>query len=194
MTGLVHLTKQLLVGLQHAHDAGLVRCSAAHAGARGGAPDPRDDLFALGVIVYEMLAGKQPFDGSSTEIVIANLSIDPPRERAHVDVDPLLEAFARKLMARCLRDRFASARAALGMLELIERDRDAASELLGVPYVRPLETVLAKLRARQTTTSIRAVVPRRRWPLVAGAVVILGAALGWHVMRPHKAELIEVLR
>jgi predicted Ser/Thr protein kinase len=32
---------------------------------QGAAPDPADDLYALGIIVYEMLAGKHPFDGKS---------------------------------------------------------------------------------------------------------------------------------
>jgi eukaryotic-like serine/threonine-protein kinase len=149
--------------------------------ARGGDPDPRTDLFALGVIVYEMLAGKQPFEGTSMEIVLANLSSDPPRiaDRAHVTVDPLLEAFARKLMARGLADRFASARDARAVLGLIERDRDAASELLGVPYERPIARTVAKLRARKATEPIAPPKPRPAWPLVLGLFVL---------------ALIEVLR
>ncbi|MBA3396955.1 MAG: serine/threonine protein kinase, partial [Deltaproteobacteria bacterium] len=104
--------------------------------AQAGEPDPRTDLFALGVMVYEMLAGRLPFDGSSMEIVLANMSLDPPamaeRARAGVDIDPVLEAFARKLMARRLPDRFASARAALEVLELVEHDREAAARALGL--------------------------------------------------------------
>ena len=230
----IHLTKQLLAGLAHAHAAGLVhrdlkpenviverdnfdvevprivdfgiavlrdqtskRLTAAGTilgtpaymspeQARSGAPDPRNDLFALGVIVYEMLAGKQPFDGSSMEIVLANISNDPPRiqDRSHIDVDPLLEAFARKLMARHLEDRFASARAALAMLELIERDRDAASEMLGVPYEGPLEKTIATLRKRAAderalAPTKRLPKPRAAWPLVLCLFVL---------------ALIEVLR
>ena len=92
--------------------------------------DQRSDLFALGVIVYQMLAGRVPFEGSAIEIALANIGKDPPPIQG--DVDPLLEAFARKLMARRLEHRFQSARDALAVLELIETDRRAASLVLGI--------------------------------------------------------------
>ena len=100
--------------------------------AHGDAPDPRTDLFALGVMVYEMLAGKQPFDGTGVEMIIQNIGTEPPAilRRARVEVDPLLEAFARKLMARKVADRFASAPAALDMLSMIAVNRAAASRML----------------------------------------------------------------
>jgi len=100
--------------------------------------DHRADLFALGVIVYEMLAGKLPFEGSAIEVAVANISRDPPpiAQRAPgVIVDPLLEAFCRKLMARKVEDRFSSARAALDVLALIDTDRDTAGLHLGITDV-----------------------------------------------------------
>ncbi len=102
--------------------------------ARLDAVDHRADLFALGVIAYQMLAGTTPFKGSPVEVALANMSKDPPSiaERAAVDADPLLERFTRKLMARDVDRRFSSARAALTALELIERDPAAASLALGV--------------------------------------------------------------
>ena len=87
--------------------------------ALGEAPDPRTDLFALGVIVYELLAGCLPYSGSALEIVLANVHQDPPpiaHRAPGVRVDPRLESFARRLMARPLAERFASARAALDFL------------------------------------------------------------------------------
>ena len=98
------------------------------------AVDHRADLFALGVIVYQMLSGMTPFMGSAVEVAIANMSKDPPSiaERAAVDADPMLERFARKLMARNVDHRFPSARAALAALDLIERDPTAAGLALGI--------------------------------------------------------------
>ncbi|MGE0546278.1 MAG: serine/threonine-protein kinase [Kofleriaceae bacterium] len=96
--------------------------------AQAEAVDHRTDLFALGVIVYEMLAGKVPFEGSAIDIALANINKDPPPIRG---ADPLLEAFARKLMARNLARRFQTARDALNALELVETDRRAAGLALG---------------------------------------------------------------
>jgi len=108
--------------------------------ARGTVLDGRADLFALGVMMYEMLAGKLPFDASGLEAAIVNISKDPPAFATRapgVSVDPLLEAFVRKLMARRRDARFGSAREALETLELIGRDRPAAALALGTAKSMP---------------------------------------------------------
>ena len=82
-----------------------------------------------------MLCGKLPFDGTGAEVARANLLLDPPpiAERVpYLEVDPLLEAFARRLMAKKRDHRPATAKAARELLDLIERDRAAAAAALGV--------------------------------------------------------------
>ncbi|MBA2541039.1 MAG: serine/threonine protein kinase, partial [Deltaproteobacteria bacterium] len=88
--------------------------------ASGEEIDHRIDLFALGVICFEMLTGKMPFDGDGVDVARSNIMHDAPAmsERVpYLNVDPLLEAFTRKLMARERDHRFATAKAAHDMLD-----------------------------------------------------------------------------
>jgi serine/threonine protein kinase len=98
--------------------------------------DHRIDLFAMGIVIYEMLCGRLPFDGNGAEVARANLMLDPPPivERVpYLAVDPLLEAFARRLMEKKRSARPATAKAARELLDLIDRDRPAAAAALGLP-------------------------------------------------------------
>src|SRR5207344_1724635 len=46
--------------------------------ARAEAVDHRADLYALGIILYEMLSGTSPFEGTAMEVAVAKLDKDPP--------------------------------------------------------------------------------------------------------------------
>jgi hypothetical protein len=113
--------------------------------AVGGTPDRRADLFALGIICFELLTGHLPFEGRGVDAVHANVFTATPAFGVRVPglaVDPLLEAFTRKLMEKQPEARPASAADARALLDLIERDPDAAAEALGIappppPPVRP---------------------------------------------------------
>ena len=76
--------------------------------ARGLPLDHRADIFAFGVVLYEMLAGERPFKGETVTDVLASLLKDNPPPLP-VSVPSLL----RSVVARCLEkrpaDRFASA-------------------------------------------------------------------------------------
>jgi len=151
--------------------------------AQGHDVDPRSDLFALGVMVYEMLAGRLPFDGSGVEAALANMTSDPPpiADRAGVVVDPLLERFARRLMARRIESRFHTARAALDVLELIDRHPEAAREIL-CPRPRATAPRLAPIRepkriALGTGAPLRRLTPAlRARPVATGSRRALGLA------------------
>lgn len=73
--------------------------------------DQRADVYALGAILYHLLAGEPPFTGNSTEQILLKVAHEQPDEieaRAP-GAPPELVAIARKAMARRPADRYASA-------------------------------------------------------------------------------------
>jgi serine/threonine-protein kinase len=82
--------------------------------------DHRSDLFSLGVVLYQMLAGERPFGGTPMMVAIQNMTLTPPRIAERVPgiaVDERLEGIALKLMQRDPRDRYQSAAEVLAALE-----------------------------------------------------------------------------
>jgi Tol biopolymer transport system component/serine/threonine protein kinase/DNA-binding SARP family transcriptional activator len=130
--------------------------------------DPRTDVYSLGCVVYEMLAGDPPFIGSSARVIFARKSAEPaPSLRVVRETVPAaLEEAVLKALARSPSDRFRS------VAEFTAALRAAEERLAEAPHE-------SQSRSATSIFHRRSVVPKiqhgARWDrrLLAG-----GAAMG----------------
>jgi serine/threonine-protein kinase len=153
-----------------------------------GAPDavgPPADVYALGVILYEMLSGRSPYDGTNAVELLAQMRAGPPRPLSQVGrgVPRALEAVCLKAMAQQPAERYPTATALA---------REVERWLADEPVEACREPWLTRLRRWA----------RRHRPLVAGAAaavfvavatltlatVLLQRARGLALLREKEAE------
>jgi serine/threonine protein kinase, bacterial len=107
--------------------------------ADGRALDGRSDLFAVGVVLWQMLTGQLLFQGSTTQQVLAAVlrSSIPPPTTLRPDVPQDICAVVMKLLERAPAQRYATAEAALqDLLACRAFPRDGRSELAALLKVR----------------------------------------------------------
>ncbi len=140
--------------------------------ARGDELDARTDLFAVGIVLYEMATGKMPFQGRTLGAVMAAVLHDVPETPAllNPDIPEQLQAIIGKALEKDPDIRYQTASDLRADLKRLQRDLNSgksqpATSRTPVSWSRPL--------------------PRRSigLPLTAGAVVIsvvaLSAAAFW---------------
>ena len=92
--------------------------------AKGGRVDNRSDIYSLGVVMYEMMAGRPPYDGDSPVAVaiqhINGGAIMP--STLNPNIPGGLEQIIMKAMAHSLEDRYVSAAAMLADMEEFRKD------------------------------------------------------------------------
>jgi eukaryotic-like serine/threonine-protein kinase len=90
--------------------------------ASGAGVDARTDIYSLGCILYEMLAGEPPYTGPTPQAVIAKRLTEPiPRLRAVREVPPAVESAVLRALAKVPADRFQTAAKFVQALSLSEQ-------------------------------------------------------------------------
>src|SRR5260221_317212 len=92
---------------------------------RGEAVDPRADIFALGAVLYEMLAGFRPFKRDSTLGTLdASLTQQPPDlSNVNPEISPALSHIVRRCLEKSPDDRFATIADLVAALDAVIRAR-----------------------------------------------------------------------
>ena len=99
--------------------------------ARGRTVDARSDLFSVGVVIYEMAAGRVPFDGESASDIIASLlkSEPSPLVRYIPEAPAELERIVSKALAKDIDERYQSAKDLLIDLKRLKQRQEVEAEI-----------------------------------------------------------------
>ncbi len=139
--------------------------------------DGRSDLYSLGCVLYEMLAGEPPYTGRSGHAIVAKRLMDPvPSARRLRETVPLaMDRVLQRVLAKVPADRYPTAAAFVEALKASASDVATGPE---VPAPPPPRRPSRKLKAT----------------VIAGAVLLIGAlvmvaAVGLDRLRPSTAPV-----
>jgi len=124
--------------------------------------DRRADIYALGVLGYELLTGRPPFTGPNPQSVLAAQVSKAPTPVAELrpTVPPALAALIMRCLEKRPADRFQSTEEMLPLLEALSTPSGGTTPIATAPYQA-------------------AAVTRRRHAIYAAGAALLVAALGW---------------
>lgn len=126
--------------------------------ARGRKLDQRGDIWALGCMLYEMLAGQKAFDGETLlDKLSAIVRVEPDWEALPDDIPPRLEELIRLCLRKRLRDRLQSAGDVRILIEQIELDDERHRSAPATPSPRSAGAI----------------------GILVAATAVLAAAAGW---------------
>jgi len=157
--------------------------------AQGQAVTAVSDLYSIGVILYEALAGQVPFEAdSAVAIAMKQVSHTPQRPSSvNPNVSPALDAVTMRALEKDPGQRFQSADAFIAALDAALRN--PAAEGGGTAAFAPLPPVAVGPDGAAATVPDPEEKRRRRWVWLAVGAVLLGAVLGFALTRDTTTDV-----
>lgn len=139
---------------------------------RGEDVGPASDLYAFGVVTFEILAGRLPFTGTPTSVMHAQVYNEPPSLTSlHAHIRPAVAAIVAAALAKAPAERFTSA---LAFVDALER---ADAGIMTLTGVNRLPNVRGQRMSRRAALA----------GATAGVVLLVGAALAGRTVLTQRA-------
>ena len=147
--------------------------------ARGQKVDARTDIFSLGVVLFELLAGRSPFGGETLSDRLASLLRDEPLSLARLnpDLPVALDQIVQKALAKQREARWANAEAFASALRALARELEFESRLTHrVPATQGAEQQSdSRALPRKAVRGVQ----KNSWLLALVTLLMAGATLFW---------------
>ena len=136
--------------------------------------DPRSDVFSLGLVLYECIAGKPAFSGATPMEICAKVIRDNPVPPSQLNsaVSPDLERITMRALEKSKDDRYQSAAELAADLQTLELS-------LSNPGSGRLYVASTQGMSRPDTQIIDRGISRKRLALIAVGILLIGGILGW---------------
>ena len=160
--------------------------------AEGSPVDYRADLYATGIILYEMLVGTPPFEGKSfLDLLVKQVREPAPHLPSNIVQSDLLDAIIQKLLAKNPDDRFSSAQDVISHLDEVIVLLSAKTPLASASFAALSGSLAANLQ--KLTSQVNAA-PKQSQPnkvIVALIIVCVLILAGFLVMQLVKKAAPE---
>jgi eukaryotic-like serine/threonine-protein kinase len=163
--------------------------------AQGHAVSESSDLYAVGVVLYELLTGSVPFEGESpVTVALKQVSVEPtPPSALNPGVSPALEAVVMRSLAKDPAARFASADEFIAALQQAREGIAPAPAFNGAPPTRDAAALLVPPLPEDERSPADAARRRKRALWAAAVVALLAiAAAAALLLSPAKSGRVTV--
>jgi beta-lactam-binding protein with PASTA domain/predicted Ser/Thr protein kinase len=165
--------------------------------AQGKPTTPQSDIYSIGVILYEALTGRVPFEGDSAVAVALKQVSETPRRPSAInpDIPPALDAVVMRALAKDPEARFKDADAFLKALDAAEKAPDTPRPQDTAAYAAVSPEGEADIPGDEEEEFEEYESRRRRWRWFIIALLVCGVAalVAYALTRPQNVAIPDVI-